>query len=246
MIGIFTAGHNCAKFAGECIRSVQAQTSKEWCQVVVDDASADSTYQELMRASDGHARIRVMRNDTRRHSNVSILRSIRALIEVFDLKSTDILMCLDLDDMLDPGAVERVAAEHEAGAWVTYGNWKDQTGNINEHVPCSIDAFGSIRTVKWFMTHALSFRVGVFEAIPEKFFKWSDSNKYYETAFDASAMYPAVDLAGGDRVHGIPEPIYVYRKSHSGSVLQTWPPEHRTSIFADQRSKPRLERMEAL
>ena len=246
MIGIFTAGHNCGPFVAECIRSVREQTSDQWCQVIVDDASTDDTYQAAVREAGGMPRIRVIKSGTRCHSNLSIIAAIGTMISEFDLKPTDILMCLDLDDMLAPNAVHRVLREHDNGAWVTYGNWKDQSGNVNVHVPPSPEAFASIRTAKWFLTHALTFRVGVFQAIPEEFFKWKDTDKYYQTAFDASVMYPAVDLAGADRVGGIPEPIYIYRKNHSGSVLRTWPQDHRLKIFAEQRSKPRLERMETL
>lgn len=43
LISVITPTYNCAKFIGETIESVQAQTYKKWEMIIVDDCSTDNT-----------------------------------------------------------------------------------------------------------------------------------------------------------------------------------------------------------
>lgn len=249
-IGVFTAGRGCPKLAAECIASLRAQTFTDWIACVTVDGQDDKATYDACSAASAIAPMvldpRILINWMRRvYSQRAILASIAALIDGFGkLGDPDILACLDLDDAIKPNALQRIHDAHEAGAWVSYGNWADQHGNENKHRPMTGDAFSHIRRVPWFLTHMLTFRVGIFRAIPNEYFRWNDGRGYYETGFDGSAMYAAADLAGADRITGIAEPIYVYNRGRPDNVLQKWPRDHRVSLFDEQRAKPRLHRMD--
>ena len=43
LVSVITPTYNCAKFIGETIESVQAQTYQQWEMIFVDDCSTDNT-----------------------------------------------------------------------------------------------------------------------------------------------------------------------------------------------------------
>jgi glycosyltransferase involved in cell wall biosynthesis len=238
-IGVYVAGANCAQYARACVNSLTAQTFVDWRAVVSVDKGEDCTHVEARQAALGDDRIKVVIKTTKIHSCAAKLHAIEGLLPI--LKDDDILVGLDLDDRLEPDALEKIIDRHAAGAWATYGNWKDQNGAVNKIPPKTHDLFDRIRSAPWFLTAPNTFRVKVFERIPRDFFRWNGTDRYYETGFDGSAMFAVADLVGFDRIEPIHDPIYVYNRLRPESVLRSWPEKHRKALFAEQRRKPKLE-----
>ncbi len=245
-IGVYIAGRRCPELAKKCVESLRAQSFQGWVACVTVDGQDDKrTFDACVEAAKGDERIMVNWMD-RVHSCHTKLAAITALVHGFgQLADADILVGLDLDDSLTPNALQRIHDTHEAGAWVTYGNWEDQGGNVNPHAPMTTELFGRVRHAQWFLTAPNTFRVGLFERVPQDFFRWNDDRGYYETGFDGSVMYGVADLAGPDRITSIASPIYIYNKDRADSVVKAWPLEHRVKLFNEQRNKRRLERLDS-
>ena len=241
MIGVAVSGHNCREWSHACADSILSQKVDGYVRtVVVDDASDDGTAEDLANVPDPG--FSVIRMASRSYTTICH----RAAIEALRPNPEDIIVVMDLDDELLPGALERILRAHKDGAWVTYGNWKDQHGDVNPHVSWNGDRLATIRDVPWFLTHAMSLRAGLYFAIPESYWTWNATGEPYEMDFDGPLMYAAVDLAGGDRVVGIAEPIYMYRRSYENSVIRKWPFDLRKKEVEEQKAKPRLAQMERL
>lgn len=240
MIGVYIAGRKCPTLARECIMSLRSQLHGEFVACVTIDGKDDQeTHRACVRAIENDPRITI--NWTERiHSCAAKLASIRIL----ELKDADILVGLDLDDRLLPNALTEIHNAHRNGAWVTYGNWIDQNANVcKEFRLLTPELMEHVRDVSWFLTAPNTFRMGIFRRIPESFFRWNDGHGYYETGFDGSVMFGAVDLADVGRTIGIKKAIYFYNRNREESVLRAWPEAHRLKVFDEQRAKPRLERL---
>lgn len=78
LVSVIVGVYNKARFVGECLRSVLAQTYPNWELIVVDDASTDGSLAEVERAIGGDPRARVIRRETNsRHPGVARNQAMR-------------------------------------------------------------------------------------------------------------------------------------------------------------------------
>ena len=99
-IGIVTPAFNVAPYIGDAIRSVLAQTYRDWTMTIVDDGSTDAT--AAIAAGFHDSRIAVIRQD---NAGVSVSRN-RGLAAT----KSDQVLFLDADDWLDPDALFALSA----------------------------------------------------------------------------------------------------------------------------------------
>ena len=104
LIGIVTPAFNLAAYIGDTIRSVLAQTFRDWTMVVVDDGSADATAEVVRGFGDSRVRLIAQAN-----AGVSAARNRGAAA-----LDCDALLFLDGDDCLAPFALEALAQALEA------------------------------------------------------------------------------------------------------------------------------------
>ena len=100
-IGIVTPAFNVAPFIAETIRSVLAQTHRDWAMVVVDDGSTDGTGDVVLGFRDPRLQLVVQPN-----AGVSAARNRGAAA----LVDCDAMLFLDGDDVLAPFALSTLAA----------------------------------------------------------------------------------------------------------------------------------------
>lgn len=62
LVSIIMPSYNCGSFVEETIRSVQAQSYKNWEIVFVDDCSTDDTVREVSKMREDDSRIRLYQN----------------------------------------------------------------------------------------------------------------------------------------------------------------------------------------
>ncbi len=97
LVSIITPTYNCAKFIGETIESVLAQTYTNWEMIIVDDCSADNTEEIVKSYND--ARIIYVKNETNSGAAVSRNRALR-------MAKGRWMAFLDSDDLWMPEKLE--------------------------------------------------------------------------------------------------------------------------------------------
>lgn len=115
------------------------------------------------------------------------------------LKPHDVVVWLDGDDELTPGAIEHVRRMHHwPGVWLTYGSfvrsdglldylWAHQFGRRYVSPP---------RFATWRATHLRTFRAGLVQALDESHFRSLTTGAFYEFSTDVVVMVPLLELAG--------------------------------------------------
>jgi hypothetical protein len=133
-----------------------------------------------------------------------------ALIEyIGKLRDETIIVSLDGDDWLLPGALARVQRAYDAGAQVTYGSFEYSDGRKGFAAP----VVGPPRDAPWTATHLKTFRAGLFKKIQHEHLQTPDG-KWLENARDQAMMFPLLEMAG-DRAVYIPDVLCVYNSANS-------------------------------
>lgn len=101
LVSIVMPVHNAARYIEEAIRSVMAQTYKEWELLVVDDASTDASFDIVKRLAQEDARIKVLVNDR----NTGYPATPRNM--AVDAANGRYIAFLDSDDVWLPEKLER-------------------------------------------------------------------------------------------------------------------------------------------
>lgn len=100
LVSIITPTWNCADFIEETIRSVQAQTYRNWEMIISDDCSTDDTYERLQPYLENDYRIKYIRNN--QNSGAAITRN-----NALRVAKGRWVAFLDSDDLWTPDKLEK-------------------------------------------------------------------------------------------------------------------------------------------
>ena len=100
LVSIITPSYNTAKFIGETIRSVQAQTYPNWEMIIVDDCSTDNTDEVVAEYRKADDRIRYFKNEKNSGAAVSRNKALREAKGRW-------MAFLDSDDLWVPEKLEK-------------------------------------------------------------------------------------------------------------------------------------------
>lgn len=241
-------GYNCAPYIKECLRSIQAQTYKNWIATLCLDAPTDNSYEKAIKFIEDQ-RIRVFRNKKR-------LGVAHNLIETINLASPsddDILVIVDADDSIVPKALEIVNKEYckNQNLQLTYGSYRrmDLNGKRTKTSKPYKNNI-SVRKQDWRGSHLKTIKYSLFKHIPKDYFKKTEKKTgnvvWFQAASDLALMLPCFDLIGADRykthTKWIKKPIYNYRG-------KTFPKIHGAEQYKNKKliyKKMPLERLEVL
>jgi hypothetical protein len=123
----------------------------------------------------------------------------------------DIIVCLDGDDWLMPGALARVQRAYDAGAEVTYGSYVFADGRPGHARAMTPDELAHPRRSPWVASHLKTFRAGLLERVPIRCFQ--QDGWWLEHARDMALMFALLEVA--DHPVYIPEILYVYNYATS-------------------------------
>jgi hypothetical protein len=145
------------------------------------------------------------------------LENMRTLVAT--VEPHEIVIWLDGDDALLPGAVERIERAYRFGPWLTYGAFRynglpDYTLGkyFRTRYPGPESGARRFRDSAWRAAHLRTFRAGLFRRIPDAYFRRPDGS-YFETCVDRAVMLPMLEMAG-ERYAVIEHEICDYNTDH--------------------------------
>jgi glycosyltransferase involved in cell wall biosynthesis len=101
LISIITPTYNHAKYIGECIESVKAQTYSNWEMIIIDDGSNDNTLEIARSFSESDSRIYVFHQ-----KNIGIFRLVETYNKALDYSKGKFIAILEGDDYWEPKKLE--------------------------------------------------------------------------------------------------------------------------------------------
>ncbi len=139
LISVIMPSYNCGEYVEETIRSVQAQTYKNWEIIFVDDCSSDNTMKKVLSMSLEDHRIRVSQNSENSGAAVSRNKALR------ETKGRWIAF-LDSDDIWEPTKLEKqIKFMEENGYAFSYTGYQEIDENSQ---PTGVKVSGPKRITK--------------------------------------------------------------------------------------------------
>ena len=126
LVSIITPTWNCARFIGETIQSVLAQTYQNWEMIIVDDCSTDDTYDVVKSYIDKDNRIQYRCNE--KNSGAAITRN-----NALKTARGKWIAFLDSDDLWKPEKLEKqLTFMHNHSLCFSYTNYVEIDENSKE------------------------------------------------------------------------------------------------------------------
>jgi len=235
-IHVISTGHNCAEYIQSCHDSVKRQSCEvDFYHWLVDDNSDDpGKVKDVFRNS-------LIGQLFADRVGAACIRHYVINASISMIKDDDIIVLLGMDDELLPGALQLIYDAHKSGAWVTYGNWKNQNGRMNQ---CPLDHNNQTRKGPYQFTAPNSFRAGLYRRISEDRLKVF--GEWQHVCTEVEVMYSCVEMAGWDRVKAIKEPIYMYRQNLPTGTLATWGFKLKQKVLKEIQARPKQQRIDSL
>ena len=209
---IIVTGWNCAAFVQPCLSSLEAQIPGHYTfdVHVYDDDSNDNTW-DILRENAEVLNLRITRGEKNMGPAFARETLIRQIAE-----GSDICVLLDMDDELLPHALQNLEKIYRANSdcWMTYGNWVNQNGRINDegiYSDAEIDT-RAYRTLDVFrFTHLRSFRRFLYDRVDKAHLKDAEG-EWLRYCSDVGLMLPIADQCTSRNVIAVEEPLYRYNQ----------------------------------
>lgn len=242
---VFSPGWNCEKYVRECLRSIHMQTYTNYVHVIVDDASTDDTYGEILKNKSD--RVVVYRNK----ENMKWLHNAVKYLDRHIESDEDVIAVVDLDDWLTrPDVLEMVAKTYsKKGCWVTYGQCDCPLGKDAKRIrPAGpnpeILKKRDFRNGPWIFTHLQTFKAFLWKAIDKKDFLGPDSD-YIPHSYDKALMFPILEMTPSKRIHFLNRIVYFYNQLNPLCNFRIHKQNKQINMSYKKwlRSKPRYEEL---
>lgn len=215
-------GYNCAKWVKKCIKSILKQDKNNWHCFLGDDGSSDQTF-SLMSKYQDDPRFTVYRNPVNLGACYLRWKGVRLLAEAHLIQDQDVILLIGADDWLSgPIALNILDKYYQAGAEVTYGNWKSYPEGRRpkiKHFPQEVLDNQSYRKYKWISTAINGFRYRLFRQIDPKDFQ-DPNGKWLKNCTDLAVMFPVLELADPKKIKAVRNVIYVYNHNYAHNTIR--------------------------
>lgn len=203
-----------------CAESIASQDDAT--VLIADDASPTRDQYKALRGCEDRGWI--VRRQAR---NVGALRNIvdavRHLEATADFDPDDVVILVDGDDELTPGAVGRIREAFADDTLVCYGDYRSEPPDPGcpppQPIPPDILRWGMVRALTrdhgQFWNHPLAFRRRVFDVLRDDDF--TIGGEWMRHAYDVILMVPMIEAAGA-RVKCLDSVNYIYRSDRPEAV----------------------------
>jgi glycosyltransferase involved in cell wall biosynthesis len=181
---VVVTGWNCVDVAGACCDSIESQVGDFTREAIYYDDGSDDGTSELL-AGMGVRTYRATSNDGAARARFEAIRTVT--------RRDAVVVLVDMDDALEPGALARVALEYQdPDVWMTFGNWCTQHGRVGltGYYPRAVIARRSYR--KYSVNHAAplrTFRRPLFDRVQPSHLK-DDSGRWLQVTTDRGQSHP--------------------------------------------------------
>lgn len=215
MLTVITNCGACEGYVGKSIRSLQAQTVREWRAIVTVDPCGDDTYERAVEAATGDPRIRVVRNERRLFAMENVVRAVSRSGGDPD----DVFLVLDGDDWFATNrAMEIIQRTYETRhCWMTYGSWISNVRLDSGRWPAYPEETRDFRTAEWRGTAVRTWKRWLWERIDERDLRDEDGS-FFRVVEDQAYMLPMLEMATTRRAVHIPDVLMVYNRANPQCV----------------------------
>ena len=206
--------YNVEKWIKICVRSVRAQSYKNFQCILMDDMSTDNSVEVIKKEIEGDERFVLIQNTDKAYA----LKNIYDGINISEPKPEDIIVTLDGDDWLSGKDILRSLNDVYIArdCWLTYGSYAEYPSGIRGKFAKKINpAFitaENLREKEWMSSHLRTFKYDLWSRIKPEDLKDSEGN-FYRMTWDLAFMYPMLEMAG-TRSQYIEDIMYIYNMSN--------------------------------
>jgi glycosyltransferase involved in cell wall biosynthesis len=239
---LIVTGWNCEKLADACLASIMGQIPGGYTLSiqVYEDGSDDGTWRVVERKSNV-LNLRAVRGE--RNMGPAFARD-RLLRQVAN--GDDICVLVDMDDELLPHALRDLENIYRANpdCWMTYGNWVNQNGRINDegvYSAAEIDSRAYRALDVFRFTHLRSFRRFLYDRVDEAHLK-DEEGEWLRYCSDVGLMLPIADQCASRNVVALQHPVYRYRQYQATGTQKRFGGDRKREVFRYLRGNPDLFR----
>ena len=193
--------YNAVDYIGKCLDSVLSQDYINYEVIVVDDHSADGTWDIIKKYP-----VNKYRQINRIGSGVA---NIKLGIKIVKPLDNDVIMPIDGDDWFaNKNVLSHLNVVYQQDIWVTWGQYAPASGKYKNFCQPVTDPRTYRKSGKWYTSHLRTFKKWLWDKISDRDLRGHD-RQYFKSAWDRAFMYPMIEMAGS---HGrfINEVLYIY------------------------------------
>ena len=206
--------YNVEKWIKVCIRSVKAQSYKNFECILMDDISTDKTAEIIEQEIQNDDRFRLVKNTEKAYA----LKNIYDGISLMSPGDEDIIITLDGDDWLaNPRVLDTLNETYNStDCWITYGSYAEYPtsvrGKFSRSIPAPLIIHKQLRNQPWMSSHLRTFKYKLWNKIKKEDLLDKEGN-FYKMTWDLAFMFPMLEMAGLKSQY-IKDILYIYNVSN--------------------------------
>tara|TARA_R110001599_G_scaffold48399_2_gene139339 strand:- start:2245 stop:3762 length:1518 start_codon:yes stop_codon:yes gene_type:complete len=202
--------YNVEKWIKTCLRSIKAQSYKDFQCVVIDDLSTDNSVSVIKEEIKSDKRFFLIENKEKKYA----LRNIYEGIKFLNPKEEDIIVTIDGDDWLANKDVFKTVNDYynKNDCWLTYGSYVEyptkKIGKFAKQIPNNVIANNMFREHEWCTSHLRTFKFHLWNKIATEDLLDSEGN-FYKMTWDLAFMFPMLEMSR-EKSSYMNDILYVY------------------------------------
>jgi len=206
--------YNVEKWIKICIRSVKAQSYKNFQCIILDDISTDKSVEIIQKEIKGDDRFELIVNTEKAYA----LKNIYDGINYSNPSSEDIIVTLDGDDWFaEKDVLKKLNTIYKnKKCWLTYGSYAEypsgRRGKFAKQISKNVINNNAFRKYEWCSSHLRTFKYHLWNKIEREDLLDSEG-KFYRMTWDLAFMFPMLEMSGQKAVY-VEDILYVYNMSN--------------------------------